>query len=361
MTEDALDLYILNSGVKNKAIVVGRRGQDIAIEGVSLGSNASALASFSDRIESIVVRGSIRPSVVELRDIGQRLFDFLFKGELLDLYNRAAPNRITLQIVSVNQIIHRMPWEFLHPRDIPAVPNHNRSVVRILPMCAPPIPARTKISGKLRVLLAVADPIDQAGVGWSDVEANVRRPMEAQLSPVATLKIIPAASSVALLHALNTESFDVFHFLGHGSVGADGIGRLNLVDIDTKASDVVLAPALAAVLSGQQLKLCILSACLTGAGMTGDPFGSVATTLLRSGIPAVVANQTSIPTKSVAPFVGALYSRLLRDGNIDAAVMAGRHALQGDLRVGIPADSAVVEWGIPSLFRLPGNGQLFDT
>ena len=55
----------------------------------------------------------------------------------------------------------------------------------------------------------------------------------------------------------------------------------------------------------------------------------------------------------------ALYARLLKEGNIDAAVMAGRVALQIELRKGVPEDRAVVEWGIPALYRLAGGAQLF--
>lgn len=193
---------------------------------------------------------------------------------------------------------------------------------------------------------------------WTDVEMNVRRAFELQTDEVAQLKIVPGATRQALLKALNTEAFDVFHFLGHGCV-VNGEGRLLLVDVDTGAADYLTASDLATALAGQELRLAILSACLTGAGNIKEDFGPVATALLRAGIPAVVANQTSIPTKSVAPFVGALYQRLLKDGDIDVAVMAGRVALQLELRRTIPADKAVVEWGIPALYRLPGAAQLF--
>ena len=231
-------------------------------------------------------------------------------------------------------------------------------MVRVLPMCATSDPAPVKGLKTFRVLLAVADPIKEQGVGWADVEANVRRQFEAQTDVVASLKIIPGATSQALLKALNMETFDVFHFLGHGGV-INGEGNLVLVDVDTGTPDYVKASDLAIALAGQKLKLCILSACLTGAGDFKDDFGPIATALLRNGIPAVVANQTSIPTKSVAPFVGALYGRLLKEGNIDTAVMAGRVALQMDLRKVVEPDKAVIEWGIPTLYRLPGSAQLF--
>lgn len=358
--DHSLDLYVVDSGSRGKAIVVGRRGTDIAIARIDLGATAKALAAFTDRVESVVTGGGVRPTITELNRVGRDLFDYVFQGDLLNLYNRAASGQINIQLVTDHPLVHRIPWEFLHPSDLPAVPSQNRCVARVLPMCAPPGPGHSKLSGKIRVLLAVADPVNQQGVGWADVEANVRRPLEAQIGPVATLQIVPGASARTLLQALNTGNFDVFHFLGHGTM-VNGEGHLSLVDVDSGATESLPATDLAAVLSGQQLRLCILSACLSGAGDIREPFGPVATTLLRAGIPAVVANQTSIPTKSVAPFVGALYARLLRDGNIDSAVMAGRQALHADLRPGIPDGNAVVEWGIPSLFRLPGSGQLFET
>lgn len=356
--DQPLDLFVLQGSAKNRAVTLARRGPDSAIADIDLNHpEISEFVAFTERIEHVALGGD-RPTTVELADIGTRLFNHVFKDEILRLYNRVPAGRVSIQITTNEPIIHRIPWEFLNPVDRQPVPHHERCVVRVLPMCAPADPEPQRPLTKLRVLLAVADPVDQQGVTWTDVELSVRRAFELQAGSLASIKIIPAATRQSLLHALNNESYDVFHFLGHGAV-VNGEGSLVLIDVDTKQSDFVTASELATALSGHGLRLALLSACLTSAGNYEDDFGPLAIALLRAGVPAVVANQTSIPTRSVAPFVTALYARLLRDGNIDAAVMAGRVSLQLELRKAVPKDRAIVEWGIPTLYRLPGGAQLF--
>lgn len=353
-----MDLFVLQGCAENQALVVARRGPDTAVARIDLAHpEIQSFIQFTDQVEHVVLGGE-RPTPDQLDAVGRRLFDHIFQGEVLRLYNRVPSPNFSIQIATDEPSVQRIPWEFIRPHDRLVVPHRDRCVVRVLPICAPSDPAPTRSLKKLKVLLAVADPVDQPGVGWQDVEYNVRRAFEAQTDGLATLKVIPAATSQALLQALDADSYDVFHFLGHGCI-VEGEGRLVLVDVATKKSDYITAEQVAVALGGQNLRLVILSACLTAAGNFRDDFGPVATALLRNGIPAVVANQTSIPTKSVAPFVGALYQRLLRDGNIDSAVMSGRVALQDALRKTMPPASAVVEWGIPALYRLPGGDQLF--
>lgn len=353
-----MDLFVLHGLAPGQALALARRGPDIAISRLDLGHpEMQSFIRFTDRVEQVALGGA-RPSPQELDDIGNRLFTHIFQGDVRRLYDRLPSGHVSIQIATDEPDIQRIPWEFIRPVDRQPVPHRERCVVRVLPICAAADPSPAKSLKKLKVLLVVADPVDQEGVTWQDVEHSIRRAFEAQTQDLATLKVIPGATSQALLRALDGESYDVFHFLGHGCV-VNGEGRLVLVDVATKKSDFLTAPQVATALAGQGLKLVILSACLTGAGNIKDDFGPVANALLRVGIPAVVANQTSIPTKSIAPFVGALYQRLLREGNIDTAVMSGRVALQDELRKTIPQTSAVVEWGIPALYRLPGGAQLF--
>lgn len=359
---EPMDLFVLNGSAPNQAIALARRGPDIAVSRIDLQhAEIRSFVAFTDRVEQVVLGGP-RPTARELDDIGRRLFAHVFNGDVLQLYTRLPDGRVSIQIATDEPDIHRIPWEFLTPSDRGPVPHQERCIVRVVPMCATkrrPLPARPR--KKLRLLLIVSDPVDQSIVTWKDVELGVRRAFGECTKNLATLEVVPGASSQVLLQVLNADDgFDVIHFLGHGTE-VNGEGRLVLVDVDNAGkSDFITGAQFATALSGQKrLKLVILSACLTGAGNIKDRFGPVATTLLRSGVPAVIANQASIPNRSVAPFVTALYQCLLRDGNIDTAMMAGRVALDFELRKSIPPDKAVVEWGIPALYRLPGGDQLF--
>lgn len=358
MAGQPLDLFVLNGYAPNQAFALARRGPDSAFALIDLThANIQRFVEFSDRVERTVL-GAQRPTEKELDDIGRNLFEHIFKDEILELYNRLPVGSISIQIATNEQRAHRIPWEFLAPHNRGAVPSLDLCVVRVLPMCARADPAPSKRLAKLRVLLAIADPVEQPGVPWSEVETFTRRAFEAQTGSIATLTTVAAASIEAIANTLNCGSYDVFHFLGHGSV-VNGEGKLFFVDIDKKKSDAISAHDIACVLAGQDIKLAILSACLSGAGKVADNFGPVAVALLKAGIPAVVANQMSIPTKSIAPFAGAMYQKLLNNGNIDDAVMAGRVALKFALREYVDKTQAVVEWGIPALYRWPGGAQLF--
>jgi CHAT domain-containing protein len=120
----------------------------------------------------------------------------------------------------------------------------------------------------------------------------------------------------------------------------------------TGAPDYVSAQQIGQVLTGRNLRVVILSACessLPGAQPT--TYSNVAQTLIKMGIPVVVANQASIKVPSMATFVGALYRELLQSGNIDIAMAEARLALSTELSV---------EWGVPTLHRLYGGSQVYQ-
>lgn len=358
MMDQPLDLFVLSGDGADSALALARRGPDIAISRMDLNSHElQEFIAFTDRIEGTTLGIASRPTQVELDDVGRRMFAHVFRDDVLKLYRRSPPGLVSIQIVTDEQRVQRMPWEFISPDDRMPVPHQDRCVVRVLPICVESDPTPAQSLKSIRVLLVGAEPIDEPGVGWSDVDKDLRRNFQS-LTGVASLQVVAGANRQTLLDALNSSRFDVFHFLGHGTV-VDGEGQLALVDIATQKTDLITGRELASALSGQGLRLAILSACETGAGAVDQSFGSVARALLQAGIPAVVANQTSIPTNSIVPFVSALYRRLIRDGNIDSAVMAGRAALQIDLRTAIDPKLAVIEWGIPALYRWPGAAQLF--
>ena len=99
---------------------------------------------------------------------------------------------------------------------------------------------------------------------------------------------------------------------------------------------------------------------LTPLDLDGNPrfADDPATIDTGSGIPAVVANQLPVPDATVATFVGALYEELLRSGDIDLAVTEGRIRLAVDLG---SSPKAVLEWGIPTLYRHINGAQVLES
>jgi hypothetical protein len=354
---NTLEIFLLDSGDPKYAVALGRSDGDVAIEKIPLDSECNRFIAYRDKLDGVVLGTTARPSTKELREFGESLFEWLFRGDLRVLYAQVpALGAVSIQVLSTRPALKGIPWEYIQVPDCQPAPHRNRCVVRVLPTCGIRVPPPIKASKKFRVLFVSADPIDQTGVPWADVRDSIEQAIRSQSPAKVSLKVERGMTRTALSKLIAKENFEVFHFLGHGRLN-NGEGELVLVDPDTQQSDYITATELAANLSGKGVRLAILSACLSGAGNTADDFSILATSLLRAGIPAVVANQVSIPTKSVASFVGRLYEKLLETGNIDAAVMEGRLQLAIDLK-GTTGAEAVIEWGIPSLYRLSAAMQI---
>lgn len=353
----SLELFLLDSRNNNEVIALARRGSDTSIEDLPIDASLKALADFGRGLGRAVTGNAKRPSKAELSNFGTDLFNFLFKGSLKSLYDRLPTGAVSLQILSNRSEIKEVPWEYLVTPNRQPTPHRDRSVIRVHPTCGVDDHKPKQFGKKVRVLFVSADPIDQVGVEWTDVLAVINRALVAQMPEEVAIKVVEGASRQSLLNAITRETFDVFHFFGHGDLKA-GVGHLVLQDIKTATSDFISATDLAVALAGKDVQLAILSACLSGSGKFSDDFGVVATALITAGIPAVVANQYPIPIKSISPFVGSVYTSLVLNGDIDRAVAEGRIALAIGIADTTGGD-AVVEWGIPTLYRLPDAQQLF--
>jgi hypothetical protein len=83
-----------------------------------------------------------------------------------------------------------------------------------------------------------------------------------------------------------------------------------------------------------------------------DPFAGVATSLIRQGIPAVVAMQFEITDEAAITFASEFYAAVADGYPVDAAVSEARKAIYAH-----PND---VEWGTPVLYSRAPDGVLFN-
>lgn len=357
VVSSAFELFLLDSRGSKQAVALARCNGDVAIEYIPLDKRCREFVKYRDTLDGIALGEEERPSSSQLRQYGERLFKWLFRGELRTLYDQAPTGNLSLQILSNRADLKKLPWEYIQAPDRAPAPHRERCVVRLLPTAGIPTPPPLKLNQRIRVLFVSADPMDQSAVPWVDVQASIERAYKSQLPTSVEMKVVEGTTREKLRKTLQQEQFEILHFFGHGVI-RQGEGHLVLVDAATQKSDYMSAAQLAILLSGKGTRLAILSACLSSAGSFDDDFTTVASALLRAGVPAVVANQVSIPTKSVAAFVGALYGKLLQTGNIDQAVMEGRVQLATGLE-GTVANDAIVEWGIPTLYRLSASSTLF--
>ena len=353
--EDVLDLWFLDSGRKSTAVVCARSALDLAVANVPCGKELDQLTAFRQRIDQALRRKVDAPTPAELREFGHRLFRFTIRDELKSVYDRLPPTPVGIRIFSNRSDLQAVPWEYLQEPDRAPGPRVDRSVVRIVRTGGGKPPDPLSLTENVRILFVAADPIDQRGVSWTDLQLTIERKFKARLRNRFDLKVVEGASEEDLRTNLQEFDCDILHFSGHGEV-ANGEGQLVLVDHRTNKSTYLPARRLALLVRGRGVRLVVLSACETATGDFQDDFAVTASSLVREGIPAVVANQLPVPNETVASFVGALYGELLLSGDIDRATSEGRVALAQQL------DSprrASIEWGIPTLYRQIGGAQLF--
>ena len=303
-----------------------------------------------------------RPKNSELTQFGLDLFDYIVRDDVRQLYNRLPGGTLTrIHILTNRPDLQSLPWEYLQDPKHASGPWLERSIVRVIPSVGqtPPAPLALAQGGpKIRILFVYADPANQGIVSWLDVKKSVEREFAARIPTDRYDLEVVEGTLAGFTKAVETGSYDIFQFSGHGEVDAKtGKGCILLLSEMNNQSVQLFASDLAVFLRGRGVRLAILSACLTSAGNSADPFDVVAEALLKENIPAVVANQLPVPDKSVAAFVGRLYATLLETGDIDIAVNEGRLRLWSDL---ILQQEARLEWGIPTLYRHITGAQVFS-
>lgn len=118
------------------------------------------------------------------------------------------------------------------------------------------------------------------------------------------------------------QTAEVFHFAGH-SLATPNTPGLMMEDIDPRTQNPRLldADSLRAS-STPSLQLAVLSACSTAVASAGDSsgFDSIADTLLRSGVPHVVASRWAVDSVETRGFVEDFYHNLLSGMPVSEAV-----------------------------------------
>jgi uncharacterized membrane protein HdeD (DUF308 family) len=94
-----------------------------------------------------------------------------------------------------------------------------------------------------------------------------------------------------------------------------------------------------------------LNSCEGARGSESDAFSSTAATLVRRGIPAVVAMQYEITDRAAIEFSRDFYEALADSLPVDAAVTEARAAVSMD---------SMLEWGTPVLYMHSPDGRVFD-
>lgn len=320
--------------------------------------DGSARRSMSDtEIEALL------PAATNAREVGQALYTALFASPLRACFEeglraidpqRGEGLRFVINTTDAPDLA-RLPWEFLYSpvKDDFLFSDRMKPVVRWLDVDEPP-PTLT-VKPPLRLLIAIAAPADRPGLQVGEEIAHLDHALDELTSSgrIETMRL-DHATLESLDSALLRTRPHILHFIGHGDFAGDE-GML-VLESDTVpgAADTIAGRQLAVLLRNHltSLRLVFLNSCMGATSSRRDPFGGVAQSLIRRGIPAVIAMQFPIPDKAAVALARHFYRYLAAGQPVDAALTSARAFLYAR---GYP-----VEWGAPALHMRTPDGRLFD-
>lgn len=304
------------------------------------------------------------PRVLDVKEYGRRLGDALLAGAVgtafrssLELaVGQGADLRLRLRLDAVPEL-DPVPWEYLYDSTLERFLTLSREtpVVRVLDAIevAPPV----AVALPLRVLVMISSPTDLP-------ELAVQR--EKQLLAGTTGDLVAAGlleievidgtgprgrATLGALQKALIEEFNVLHFIGHGGFDEQRQEGVLALERDDGTADLVSGGRLGTLLhDAQAMQLAVLNACEGARTSTHHPFSGVGQSLVRQGLPAVVAMQTEISDRAALVFAHEFYWFLTRGLGIDAAMCEVRKAMA-------TSDEAA-EWGTAVLLR-SGTDQPF--
>lgn len=334
-------------------------------------ATSSFTLPFSDlEVENLILRltqrsaGMRRLESVEVgvaRTFGTQLFAAVFAGDVGVCWQKSRSIvaqqdrhlRVRLRLSDTPELLD-LPWELLFdPASdrFVALSSHS-PLVRYLEV--PGAAESAALAAPLRILALLASPADYVPL---DIEKEWQRLNTALADQIergaVVLDRVPAPTLSALQRALRRADYHVFHFVGHG--GYDGRaqdGVLVFAD-ESGASQLVTGQYLGTLLHDERsLRLAVLNACDGARTSRTDPFAGVGQSLLRQGIPAVIAMQFAISDGAATIFAHEFYAATADGYALEAALTEARKAMF--------AQQQGVEWATPVLYTRTDETHLFD-
>ena len=292
------------------------------------------------------VRKMGSPEGTAAENFGKKLYETVFAGEVGIAFRRSIDDaglenrglRVRIR-TSDAPTLNNIPWEFVWAEGLGrfVALSNQTPVVRYIDL-----PTRIRplsIAPPLRILVMVSNPTD---VDALDVQREVDLLREATKDLVSSgrveLVVMEDANMASLAQRLRREEFHIFHFIGHGGF-ADGDGVLVLEDSAERARPVKGQHLGTIFHDHGSLRLAVLNACEGARASAEDPFSGVAPSLIRQGIPAVIAMQFEITDAAAIQFAHEFYLAVADGYPVDAAVT--------EARKGIFSADNDLEWATP--------------
>jgi hypothetical protein len=366
-------VQVLRSHYENFDVRIERVGEsyrtrvsaDSTGEGEATSDPSAALAQLDGFLFKVGqarrrTRGQADVRLTEAKKFGAMLFESVFRGNALVCLQKGLANasargvglRIRLRVAGVPELSD-IPWEFLYNDISKGFFSLSAYTPLVRYLDFPESIRPLDVVSPLRILVVISSPTNYPQL---DVEREWKTLKETladlEKKKLVVLERLDKPRLAALPRALRNGGFHILHFIGHGEFDDQG-GALVFED-ESHRGKSVSAEKLGTVLHDQlSLRLVVLNACEGARAARTDPFSGTAQTLVRQGIPSVLAMQCEITDEAAINFASEFYSSVAIGDPIDAALAAARlklYALQDD----------GVEWATPVLYMRAPEGRIFD-
>ena len=290
----------------------------------------------------------------DLARIGAQLYALIGQGAIhAELDPDGDARRLLLQIEPPE--LRSLPWELLVRDGAPLLNSVHRPICRGSLRAAPLVAAEWP----LRVL--IIDGGEAAGENVVQAREEISRIIQVindnEAAADIDLLVLSRPSREQILQAFedppDLERYQphqgfkphIFHFIGHGDVGADNRSFLQLWDKEGQLSTDWYAEDIRTdFMLPHKPRLVILNACKS-AGAASDGLWSVTDAFLKANVSAVIGMRANISGEHARLFSSGLYRALAQGKPLDEAVVMAR------LQVWRNSQNASkrLEWAAPTL------------
>lgn len=312
-------------------------------------------AGLKDALRSFgKVTSSSAPAAKQMRKWGADLFDQAIRGDVLYMYQRCRDEakeqgkkgvrwRLTLDSAA-----EELPWDFLRSeRNFLAVDPCN-PIVRYIKQSAPS--QRVNVEHPLQLLVVIASPKDYEPLDAAAEKDRIKTALQPLIEKgQINISYIEGPDTWSTLqNKLLQDKTHILHFIGHGKF--DEQGSQLVMEDECGESDCRESEDLAVLTLDRPLQLVVLNSCFGAKRDDAQRFSSVAASMVRSGVPAVIAMRSEITDYAARAIAETFYTALALNMPVDAALTEARRKI-------FRSDS--LEWAIPILYMQVLDGQLF--
>ncbi len=281
-----------------------------------------------------------------IKNVGIELTKALFTPEIKKHFytvkSNSANRGIRVRLTIESPEISAYPWEALYENNKYMAVSVETSLTRFIPDATPD---KRNFDKPLKILVIGSNP---SKLGLSSVQVDreieiIKRSLEEEIkNGNIQLDIEPIGDVARIMVRLNSEQYNIVHFIGHG-VFTDGMGYLALESDD---GGLVLydQEKIGQIFQNQlTLGLVVLNACQGAMTSTSKAFTGLAPELIKMGIPSVIAMKYSISNQTAKLFSEEFYRNLTKMP-IDENIQRVRH------RILVDPKASAKDFIIPVLF-----------